>query len=263
MVSRPYVGVTGLVSRREISEVRDEFRSAGYGLHTQHIPMMGFLVSYKTLNGQETQNRRYPKFTDLHNLLEHVPSEVMPMVHYNSRELDTLPEQVAQVFSDIYRDSLCNALQLNIPWPCVAHVRKVKNKFPGMRIAIQLSQKAMADFDPQGLADKLGTYGKDVDYALIDPSGGRGLDFDLEKSIAVYKELRVVFPDLVVGFAGGLTGDNVEPKAKGIISSVKEDGFCIDAEGGLRDKLSQEYGDDVLNIPKVRSYLQASSAVLR
>lgn len=263
MASRPYVGVTGLVSHYEILEVRNEFEDTGYGWNTQHVPMMGFLVSYKTLNGQSTQNRRYPKFKDLHSLLESIPPEIMPMVHYNSRELNTLPEQIAQVFENIYKDVSCRSVQLNIPWPYTAHIRKIKDKFPEMKVAIQLSQKATEHLSPEGIADKVSTYGKDVDYALIDPSGGRGLDFDLDRSIKVYKELRTYLPELVVGFAGGLTGGNVESKVSSIINSVRENDFCIDAEGGLRDKITEEYGDDTLNFEKVKAYIQAASAVLK
>ena len=262
MVTKPYIGVTGLVSHREIFEVHNEFEDAGYGLDAKHVPMMGFLVSYKTLNGQLTQNRRYPKFKDLRSLLESVPPEVMPMIHYNSRELHTLPEQIEQVFTNFYKDYLCMDVQLNIPWPYTAHVRKIKDKFPEMKIAIQLSQKAMEDLSLIGIADRFSTYGKDIDYALIDPSGGRGLDFNLGKSIMIYKELRNSFPWLVVGFAGGLTGENVESKARSIISSVNEDNFCIDAEGGLRDKVTDEYGDDTLNFEKVRAYIRAASSAL-
>ena len=79
----------------------------------------------------------------------------------------------------------------------------------------------------------------------------------------IYREIRNSLPELVVGFAGGLTGENVESKAKSIISSVNEDDFCIDAEGGLRDKITSAYGDDLLNLEKVRGYLQSASSVLR
>lgn len=44
------------------------------------------------------------------------------------------------------------------------------------------------------------------------------------------------------------------------IRETKE--FCIDAEGGLRNKLTPAYGDDILSIRKVRGYLQSASQVI-
>src|SRR3989344_7504384 len=123
---------------------------------SRHVPMLGFLVSYKTLNGDATANRRYPKFGDLPSLLEVSANDALNMVHYNSRELYTLPEQIGQVFTDFYKDALCRAVQLNIPWPYTSHIRKIKDKFPEMKIAVQLSQKAMEDhLSPTGIVDKV------------------------------------------------------------------------------------------------------------
>ena len=50
---------------------------------------------------------------------------------------------------------------------------------------------------------------------------------------------------------------------KEILQQIGESDFCIDAEGGLRDKITSAYGDDLLNIDKVRGYLQSDSSVLK
>lgn len=65
MVSKPYVGVTGLTTREEVESTIREFEQAGYTLNSGHLPMIGFLVSQKTLHGEPTSNRRYPKIEDL------------------------------------------------------------------------------------------------------------------------------------------------------------------------------------------------------
>ena len=65
-----------------------------------------------------------------------------------------------------------------------------------------------------------------------------------------------------IGLAGGFTGDNVFLRTKKLVSEIGNH-FCIDAEGGLRDKITSADGDDLLNIEKVRYYLQEASKVLK
>ena len=47
-----------------------------------------------------------------------------------------------------------------------------------------------------------------------------------------------------------------------IMNKIDSKDFCIDAEGGLRDKLSSDYGDDLINLEKVKGYIQSASRVL-
>lgn len=264
MISKPYVGITGPVNVQETKDICKEFSEAGYSMLSSHIPMLGFLVSYKTLNKQPTQNRRYPQANSLPELLRATNGQVLTMVHYNSKEINTLSNQVAQIFNGIYNDGLCSAVQLNIEWPDIGQVSKIKEQHPDMQIVFQASHKAMDGKTPNQITKGIQEYGNSINYVLIDPSGGRGMPFDLESSVAIYSELRSQCSDLTIGFAGGFTGDNVANQVKKILQRVDpENSFCIDAEGGLRDKLSPEYGDDLLNISKVRSYLKSASSILK
>lgn len=263
MKTKAYIGITGPVNVPEIKDICREFSEAGYSLESPHIPMLGLLISYKTLNGQPTQNRRYPPANTLPELLRAAGGQVLTMVHYNSREIDTLSKQVGQLFEGIYENGLCRAVQLNIVWPEISPVARIKKQYPDMQIVLQASFKAMEGKTPFSIAQKTKEYGDSINYVLIDPSGGRGVPFDLESSVAVYSELRSQCPELIIGFAGGLTGENVALRAKKLIEMLGEDDFCIDAEGGLRDKITPAYGDDLLNIKKVREYLQSASSVLK
>lgn len=263
MKAKPYVGITGPVNNQEVQDICRGFSDAGYTMNSSHIPMLGFLVSYKTLNNQPTKNRRYPLATDIPALLHKTNNRVLTMIHYNSKETSTLSDQITQIFDGIYDDGLCRAIQLNIFWPDVDQVRRIKDKFPEMQIVFQASHKAMEYKSPEEIANGIKSYGDSLSYVLIDPSGGRGLLFDLENSLAVYSELKEQVPDLTIGFAGGFTGKNVAPRLAEIIERTGETGFCIDAEGGLRDKISSEYGDDLLNIKKVRAYLQSAPSLLK
>jgi len=262
MKAKAYIGITGPVSVQETKDICREFSETDYSMESPHIPMLGFLVSQKTLNKQVTRNRRYPLLDSLPDLLKATDEQVLTMVHYNSREISTLSNQVAQIFDGIYDAGLCKAIQLNIVWPDIAQVTKIKEQHSDMKIVFQASHKAMNGKTPNQIAREIGNYGDSINYALIDPSGGRGMPFDLESSVAIYSELREECPDLAIGFAGGFTGENVAPGLRSILQQIKTEEFCIDAEGGLRDKITSEYGDDLLNIEKVRGYLQSASSVL-
>src|SRR3989339_991795 len=118
-MTKPYIGITGPVTKQEVRSLVQEFDQAGYSLASSHIPMIGYLVSYKTLNGQPTENRRYPKVQDLPKLLEATNGKVLTMVHYNTKEQETLASQVGQILTLSYTSNQCRALQLNVVWPLV------------------------------------------------------------------------------------------------------------------------------------------------
>ncbi len=263
MKPAPYIGITGPVTIDETRAICDEFSRADYTMNSAHVPMLGFLVSYKTLNGQTTNNRRYPSPDALSTFLRLSENKVLPMIHYYSKKTNTLSKQVTKLFDGLYETGLCDAIQLNIVWPSIKQVSKIKEQHPDMKIVFQASQKAMAGQTPSKMAKGVKAYGDALSYVLIDPSGGRGLPFDIDSSIAVYSELINSCPDLCIGFAGGFTGENVTSQLTQIIDKIGVSDFCIDAEGGLRDKLSSEYGDDLLNLQKVKHYLQSTSKVLK
>lgn len=263
MKAKAYVGITGPVTIQETKDICKEFSETGYSMESPHIPMLGFLVSYKTLNGQATKNKRYPPANSLPDLLKATDGQVLTMVHYNSKEINTLSNQVAQIFEGVYENCLCKAIQLNIVWPDINQVAKIKERHPDLQVVFQASHKAMDGKTPNQIAQRVREYGDSISYVLIDPSGGRGMPFDLESSVEIYSEMREQCPDLTMGFAGGFTGENVAQRLRDILQQIKAEDFSIDAEGGLRDKITSAYGDDLLNIEKVRGYLQSASSVLR
>jgi len=260
MTPKPYVGITGPVNLQETKDICKEFQNAGYFFETTHIPMLGFLMSYKKLNNQSLQNRRYPEFNELPELLQATNKNVLRMIHYNTKQTDTLSEQIEMIFDGLYETELCRSLQLNIVWPEINQVKKIKEKHPDMLIVFQASHKAMEGRTPEQIAKGIKEYNGLIEYVLIDPSGGRGMPFDLETSLKIYSQIKEKNPNLTIGFAGGLSGENVASRVNDIIKKIGND-FCIDAEGGLRDKLSEEYGDDTLNINKVKDYLQESIVI--
>jgi hypothetical protein len=113
------------------------------------------------------------------------------------------------------------------------------------------------------IVERIKEYGDTLSYVLIDPSAGRGKSFIIEDSLELelYRGLRQL-SYLTVGFAGGFTGDNVAKRLEKIKTAVDSARFCIDAESGVRDEVNPAHGDDLLNLQKVRSYLQAAALVL-
>ena len=265
MKPKPYIGITGAADCRETEYICGEFLDAGYSMQRSRIPMLGFLVSSKTLAGQKTGNRRYPPVYTLASMLEKADGQVLTMIHYNSLETGTIDEQVSIIFERdaIYDSGLCEALQLNVPWPEKRQLENIKEKFPEMKIVFQASREAIGSRTPREMAAGIAGYGDVIDYVLIDQSGGRAMEMDPGFSAELYSDIMSRCPRMTAGFAGGLSGSNIIPVAKDLAQRTGSCDFCVDAEGGLRDSITQEYGDDILNFLKVRFYLKAASAVLK
>ena len=261
MLAKPYVGITGSTTIDEVTELVSQFEEAGYGLDSPHIPMLGFLVSKKTLDSLPMSNRRYPKFSDVRGLLEVTRCKTFNMIHYNSRELD-LTNQLEKIFDGIYQDGLCRSVQLNIVYPEIEELEKFKQKMPELQVVFQASQHVLRCQRPQQIAERISEYGQTIDYVLIDPSGGKGKEFKIEDSVNIYNELREKVPHVTIGFAGGFTGDNVQPRVLDIRDKINSSQFCIDAEGGLRDKITDAYGDDTINLVRSQHFLKCASKVL-
>lgn len=261
-VAEPYIGVTGLTSLEEVFNVTNLFEKE-FSKNFTHVPMIGFLVSYKSLSNLPILNRRYPSLDVLPKLINCCKNKkVFPTIHYNSKE-EGLAKQISSFLGNkIYQEGLCRGLQLNIPWPRIEEIEKIKENHPELKIIFQASKDVLNSGSKSSIIERISDYNALIDYVLIDPSGGNSLDFNEEFSCNFYKELLKKRPKLKIGFAGGLNGENVFLRMKSLEKTLGKIDFCIDAEGGLRDKLSPAYGDDLLNLNKVRSYLSGAKRAL-
>ena len=120
----------------------------------------------------------------------------------------------------------------------------------------------MKGLNPEQIAEKTKEYERVANYVLIDPSGGRGDEFDIIHSVAVYQELQEKIPLMLIGFAGGFNGHNVRKRIQTLTEMTGAEDFCIEAEGGLRDKITDRYGDDILSLDKVKQYIYEVKRVL-
>ena len=262
MIERPYIGVTGATTTQEVEHLVSAFRTNGVSKEALHEPMIGILVSHKTLNGQTVLNRRYPDFANVPSLLKITENYSFNTIHYNSRQMDGLSDQIKGLFvGGIYTDGLCRGIQLNIPWPPIKEISYVKRAFPDLKIIMQLSQTSLAGLSPRETTRLVAKYADMIDYALIDPSGGKGIPFNPRGVIPYYLDLQEELPNLALGFAGGFTGENVKKRCRELIDLVGADSFSIDAEGGLRDSISNAYGDDIYNSQRVENYIKAAQEI--
>lgn len=263
MKERPYIGVTGPTTQQEVNHLLDSFEANGINMESPHVPMIGFLVAQKTLNGGTLENnRRYPAFKDIPGLLKATGPFSFNTIHYSSPQKDNLGDQIIGIFKGpIYEDGLSQAVQLNIKWPPIDELRRTKLALPDLKIIMQLSSKALEGKSPREVADLLASYGSLADYTLIDPSGGQGVPFDAEAVVPYFEAISDRNPHLTIGVAGGFSGENVIERGEELIKLLGTNEFSIDAEGALRDRMGSTFGDDIYNPEKVELFISEASRV--
>lgn len=258
MARTNYISVTAGKDSEEVDAILGEFRTAGYSLSQEYAPTIGIQISEKTLNGIKPKNLRFAAFADVPSLLRRIDGKAMPVIHYNTKNIDTLSEQVSRVFESVHEH--CRLVQINATFPDVSQLQRIKERFDGLKISLQVDYRGL---DLKDVPEKVASYGDCLDYVLIDPSRGRGEVFNLEDSARLYLDIKEKRPDYGIVIAGGLSGDNAEEVLDKIIGMIHTKDFSICAEGQLRDKVSYEHwGQDVLNIGKVRDYLRSVKRVL-
>jgi phosphoribosylanthranilate isomerase len=263
---KSYVGVSGISSVREAEEVVDAFYTdAGFSAMGSHVPMMGFQVSYKCLErGYSEGNNRVPMLDELPNILKAVEGKVFSTVHYYTKNKDSLLKEVWKVLNteSIYYRVLVGGLQINGVLPTPEQFGSIKHAFPELKLILQLSPKTVGTMHVNDIAKSLSNDYAGVDYVLIDPSMGTGKEFDVNVAVETYHMLRTNCISAGIVFAGGLNGSNVSSKVRSVSKAIGTTEFSIDAEGGLRDRLGDGYGNDALNMEKVRAYLRNARAAL-
>lgn len=113
------------------------------------------------------------------------------------------------------------------------------------------------------VVDKISNYNSLINYFLIYPSGNNGLEFDLNFSSEFYQMLKEKLSRVVVGFVGGLNGENVYFEVNFLERKLGALDFLIDLKGRLRGKLFPTYEDGLLILIKFSGYISESSGVLK
>lgn len=256
MKIKPYVGITGFMSRKEAISSLAVWENLGI---TNRLLAIGVLVSWKTLNGYSASNpNRYPDVGEIREIFRKHP-HVLNLIHYNSKYEDGLSDQLVELTE--FGGRKCHGLQLNIAWPPAFELLKWREKFPKLRLVLQISREVQEEIkgDLRMLAARICEYGESITDVLIDPSQGRGEKINVEKAqeaLSIIRDVCNEEAEMGIGFgvAGGLHGGNLR-ELKSLMREFPN--LSIDAESMLRD------GRDNLDRGLAKYYLQGAGKVFQ
>lgn len=245
----PYVGITGFMTKEEGDTVLSVIPP-----DSKHKLMRGVLVSQKTMRGEQNKwPNRYPKPKDIAGIFTNHPL-ALNLVHYNTKELSTLGDQMIEVTE--ISGSHFHGFQLNITWPATNILENYRRQYYGIKIVLQIGHHAFEQVghSPETLAKRLEDYCDLVDYILLDSSGGLGKALDTDKAKSYLDVLATEKFRFGFGVAGGLS-----PTTLNLIESLAfhYPNLCIDAEGRLRDK------EDHLNLTIATEYVRQALEVFQ
>jgi hypothetical protein len=254
MAMQPYIGIVGVTNPSEAviaASIIEEYLPRQHS----HIGQIGVQVNDKSLGCEVTPiNRRLPKVTHIPEMFDcasRIHDRVFNVIHFTTKKPDTLFESVRKLMSigNMYTDRLCQGIQFNGGFDRVkkAELEKISDAYPDLKIIMQIPESDISSFRFEAIAHELGELEEYLDYVLIDPSGGLGKVMDVSRSVSLAKKIKAATIDLSLGFTGGFRGDNAQP----IIFEIQElfgvRLFSVDAEGALRDRRGDGYGNDDFN----------------
>lgn len=247
---KEYIGITGFKTLEEINSLSTVFQQS---LNKEYSGMYGFLISNTQLNKPSVESSRNPALKNLKTLINAVPENMMPTLHYcsslRSLDLDNLTRVLE--YDDLY-DS-CKFLQINLDWPSVNDLGKLKERFPDLYIIQQLNPRHE---DTANMLSSIEEYGELVDKLLIDPSLGAGIAYNAKESVEIVNSINKNSENFTYVVCGGLSENTVYSRVKEMQSLLNVN-FSIDAEGRLRtqDRMS-------LDLIKCKRYIQESARAL-
>lgn len=257
---KPYIAVTGVGDRLGAQAVAAAFADVGPTL-CNHVGMVGYLVSDRTLAGEPPGNSRYVPIDDLADLLALTGKSAVNAIHYYNSERNQLPEQLSCLFAKdgIYRAGLCRTVQLNMNWPDVTHLQAIRQTLPDLRIILILSGRSQRHVALPQIGQMLRKYHSLVDFLLIDPSGGRGVTFEADYIAPFYATAREALPNTPFVLAGGFSAKNVTSRLQVLADCLETSDFGTDAETGLRD-VSQADRHGVFSASTATAYIRQAAA---
>lgn len=257
---KTYIGVTGVTNLREAQILASTFNFHLSEAST-HQGAIGYRVTSHLLEGVNNEPFKFPDLQQLPLLLAQSPATVLNSIHFQTDNRAALATQVKKLFAigDIYRDELCQTLQLNVRWPDVSQVEEIKNAFPELQIILSLTPNILRRRTREEITQKVGDYEELIDYIAIDPSGSKGKVFEASWVAPYYRVLKNDFPNKQIILAGGFNPTNVQLRLAQITHVLRSGDFGIDAESGLRDKEpNNRYGR--FSLPKAIRYIQTAAA---
>ena len=219
-----YIGITGFKAAEEVHFCDSVAKGK------EPMLMYGILTSQKSIHSPELEGSRRPAMTKVQEILSTVPEYALPMIHHCSDNRN-ISEEISRIFSydSIYDKELVKALQLNQRLPEIKELEKIKGKYDGLQMVLQLEPPDLAN--PQETGKIVKNYDGIIEYIIIDPSRGAGKELDLDNTLEV---LLALDTKAIPVIAGGLNPGNVADVIQ-FFRKKYGDNFCIDAEGRLRE----------------------------
>lgn len=260
MKERSYIGITGATEKSDITQVAESFRKH-LNSEGDRFGMVGFLVTDQTIANQPAgRSSKHAQFVDIIQLLEASQPDAENAIHYSTRDRSTLAMQIDGVFgkTGIYNAQLARTLQLNLRWPDPIEIKRIIDKFPEMKIILQLGSKILEQDSRVEIVDRLASY-EGISYVLIDPSGGKGVPFNEKRVAPLFRAIDYNLPDLGIAVAGGFNDQNAINALSNLTRAIATDEFSIDAEGGLRvPAQGEKYGQ--FSTTKADLFIQRASS---
>ena len=243
---KSYIGITGFADKEEVINV-----SRSLLPDMSRKLMVGVLVSNKTLNGGTNKYpNRYPKMDRIGQIFVN-DSCFINMVHYYTDDQTSLCAQLEKVMS--YIGEFCNGIQLNMSWPNPNDLKRFKKNFPHKKIVLQINRMMLQEIPSRLVTRCLADYENLIDYVLLDASGGRGKELEIDFLLPYVDSFRNFLNGVNIVVAGGLWSSNLYC-LKPLLEIYPN--LSIDAEGMLRD------GNDDLSIIKAKNYLHEAMTLL-
>lgn len=227
----PFISITDFMTREQVYQMLAIARKYnGKDLATRKLGV-GVMMSYKTLHELPTKwTDAFPRNHQIAGIFIN-DDLVFNVLHYaDYTETDFAQSlQYARNWSGYF----LHAIQLDMIWPDPRVLADFRDKNRGIKIILQIGAKAFEQIEnqPEKLLQKLKTYGKSLDYLLLDKSMGQGQPMDADFLMFFLDILSKARPDLGLIVAGGLGPDSlhlVEP----IIAKYPQ--VSLDAQGKLR-----------------------------
>ncbi len=257
---KPYIGITGITTKHEAETVMEAFNT--HLPQSTHQGMIGYLVSRRTLYGEEERSRKYPPVGSLPLLMSTAlgNDRVVNTIHYKTNDQATLAEQLKKLLLDqeLYSKNLCRAVQFNLSWPDITQLDQLKTAFPDLTIILRIGFRILANETYVDIANKATSYANYLNYVLLDPSGGTAQPFDAHVLTPLYRAIRHHLPEIPIILAGGFNPHNITPRLRELETILRHRKFGIDSEGGLR-VVSRQTHNDFLSPSRVKTYIEKAT----
>lgn len=242
---KTYVGITGFTKQEEILSALEWVKPSS-------TLMVGLVTTYKSIRALPIKSSRAKTIPQIHelNTLCMDSSRLFNVAHYSTQTGSE--EEILEDLKCITRAGgrHLHGIQLNIAWPDVEVLQTFKKLHPEISLILQLGREAMEAVhqDLHLLAQRLEEYDM-IEYILLDGSSGQAKRFEVIPSTLILHMIKVHFPHLGLGIAGGISPETMSDVRK---MRVNFPNISIDAQGALRDH------EHILDLQKVKNYLCAA-----